>query len=273
MTDEAKFGLKVGLWIVAVIVLIVVLLGSMGTIQAGERGVKTRLGAVVGIINPGFYMKVPFIERVRTMDVRTQSLTASKEQPLGAASSDLQDTFLAVVVNYHIQPDTVMNIYQQYGSADTYYHNVVEPLIVATVKATASQYSAAEQIQKRQEMSDKTLVALQLAFDGKNVAIEKADITNIDFDPGYKASIEKKVTAIQDAITAQNKLVQVQAEADQRVAAAKGEAEAIKIQAQAINSQGGADYVKLKTVEKWNGAGCTSYCGLESSTGLLVTGK
>ena len=36
-------------------------------------------------------------------------------------------------------------------------------------------------------------------------------------------------------------------------AQAKGEAEAIKIQAQAINSQGGADYVQLKTVEKWNG--------------------
>lgn len=273
MTDEAKFGVKVGLWIVAVIVLIVLLVGSMGTIQAGERGVKTRLGAVSGTINPGFYMKLPFVEKVTKMDVRTQSLTATKEQPFGAASSDLQDTFLAVVVNYHIQPDTVANIYQQYGSADTYYHNVVEPLIVATIKATASKYSAAEQIQKRQEMSDKILVGLTAAFQGKNVAIEKADVTNIDFNKDYKASIERKVTAVQDAEAAQNKLVQVQAEADQRVAAAKGEAEAIKIQAQAINSQGGADYVKLKTVEKWNGAGCTQYCGLESSTGLLVSGK
>lgn len=34
---------------------------------------------------------------------------------------------------------------------------------------------------------------------------------------------------------------------------AKGEAEAIRIQAQAIQSQGGKEYVNLKTIEKWDG--------------------
>ena len=34
---------------------------------------------------------------------------------------------------------------------------------------------------------------------------------------------------------------------------AKGEAEAIRIQTEAIRSQGGAEYVKLKWIEKWNG--------------------
>lgn len=260
---EPRFG-KIIASFVLVVIGITVVFGSFGTIGAGERGVKTRLGAVVGAIEPGLYFKLPLIEKVRTMDVRTQSLVASKEAPMSAASNDLQDTKLAVVVNYHINPTTVTEIYQQYGSADTYYANVVEPLIVGTVKATASQYTAAEQIQKRLDMSTKALEALQTAFEGKNVIIEKADITDVAFSDSFTQAIEAKVTAVQNAEAAKNKLQQVQYEADQRIAQARGEAEAIKIQAQAINSQGGADYVQLQAIKQWKGDVPTYVMGANS---------
>jgi len=240
-------------WGGGALLVIVLLFGTFGTIGAGERGVKTRFNAVVGTIEPGFYMKMPFIESVTRMDVRTQSLTATKEEPLSAASNDLQDTRLAVVVNYHIEPSTVANIYQQYGSADTYYHNVVEPLIVATVKATASQYTAAEQIQKRLEMSARALTALNTAFEGKNVAIEKADITDVSFSESFTQAIEAKVTAVQQAEAAKNKLEQVKYEAQQTIETAKATAEAQRIQAQSLAAQGGRDYVDLKAIEKWDG--------------------
>lgn len=259
--------------VVLVLVILITFFGSFGTVAAGERGVKTRFSAVVGVVQPGFYFKLPFIESVKKMDVRTQSLTADRNAPLSAASNDLQDTKLAVVVNYHIDPSTVSQLYQQYGSAKTYYANVVDPLIVATIKATASQYTAADQIQKRLEMSAKALTALQEAFQGKNVLIEKADITDITFSDAFTQSIEAKVTAVQNAETAKNKLEQIKFEAQQTIETAKANAEAIRIQAQAINSQGGADYVNLQRVKAWDGHGCTSYCGLEASTGLLVSGK
>lgn len=262
-TGEPKYGKIIGHVVIALVAVSLVW-GSFGTVAAGERGVRTRLGAVSGTVEPGFYLKLPIVERVVKMDVRTQSLTATKEAPLSAASNDLQDTKLAVVVNYHIEPSTVANIYQQYGSADVYYHNVVEPLIVATVKATASQYTAAEQIQKRLAMSAAALSALQTAFEGKNVAIEKADITDVAFSPSFTQSIEDKVTAVQNAETAKNKLEQVKFEAQQTIETAKAQAEAIRIQAQAINSQGGADYVALQKIKTWDGHGCVSYCGLEA---------
>ena len=41
---------------------------------------------------------------------------------------------------------------------------------------------------------------------------------------------------------------------------ATAEAEAIRIQAQAIQSQGGAEYVNLKAIEKWDG-GLPQYLG------------
>lgn len=240
------------------------LLGSFGTVSAGERGVKTRLGAVVGVVQPGLYFKLPLVDKVTKMDIRTQSLVAPKEAPLSAASNDLQDTRLAVVVNYHIDPNTVANIYQQYGTADIYYTTIVNPLIVSTIKATASQYTAADQIQKRLEMSSKSLTALNTAFEGKNVAIEKADITDISFSEAFTQAIEAKVTAVQQAEASKNKLEQVKFEAQQTIEKAKADAQAIQIQAAAINSQGGADYVALQKIKMWDGKSCTSYCGLEA---------
>lgn len=251
--EEGKLIVKAVAGILGALIVIVLLFSTFGTIGAGERGVKTRLGAVVGVVQPGFYVKVPFLEHVTKMDVRTQSLVATQDKPLSAASNDLQDTKLAVVVNYHIDPTTVDNIYQQYGDAHKYYESVVDPLIEATIKATASQYTAADQIQKRQEMSSASLTALQQAFTGKNVQIEKADITNIQFSDAFTQAIEAKVTAVQNAEAAKNKLEQVKAEAEQTIAKAQADAEAIKIQAQAINSQGGRDFVNMKAIEKWDG--------------------
>lgn len=256
--------------IIALVVLIL-LLGSFGVVGSQERGVKVRLGVVKGILQPGPYIKFPIIDKVVKMDVKLQTLEASKAAPLSAASNDLQDTKLAVVVNYSINPSTVADIYVATGSAENYYHNVVEPLIVATIKSVASQYTAADQIQKRAEMAAVSLSALQKAFEGRNVTISKADITDISFSESFTAAIEAKVTAVQLADAAENKKRQTQAEADQKVITAKADAQAISIQAQAINSQGGADYVALQKIKQWNGQGCTSYCGLD--TMFITPGK
>lgn len=249
---DLRYGKLIGHALLA-IVIIIGLFGSVGMVSAGERGVKTRLGAVQGIVSQGAYAKIPFIEKVVKMDVRTQSFSSTPDQPLMAASNDLQDTRLAVVVNYHIDPTTVQDIYVQYGSADKYYAQVVEPLIISTIKAVASQYTAADQIQKRAEMTAAVQTALLASFEGKNVYIEKTDITNIAFSEAFTQAIETKVTAVQNAEAAKNKLEQVKYEAEQTVVAARGVAEAQTIKAAALQSQGGRALVDLTLAEKWNG--------------------
>lgn len=244
---------KIVIHAVIALVALVLLFGSFGNVATGTRGVKTRFGAVVGIISPGLYFKIPLVDHVTTMDVHTQSLTATKDAPLSAASNDLQDTRLAVVVNYHIAPTLVSDIFTQYGGADDYYIGVVDPLIVATIKSVASEYTASDQIQKRQEMSDKVLASLQTEFADKNVVIEKADITDISFSDTFTAAIEAKVTAQQNAEAAKNKLAQVTYEGQQTIVTAQAVAEAQRIQSQALAAAGGSDYVQLKAIEKWNG--------------------
>ena len=61
------------------------------------------------------------------------------------------------------------------------------------------------------------------------------------------------MTAQQNAEAAQNKVAQTQAEASSTIIAAEAQAKAIQIQAEAIQQQGGANYVELQAVQKWDG--------------------
>lgn len=253
----------------ALVVLIALTLigGSVGTVKSGERGVKTRFGQVLGIVNPGLYFKMPFIEKVVQMDVQTQ-----KEQiDATAASNDLQSITTTVAVNFHTEAWETPTIYQNIGA--DYQSRVIDPAIQESVKAITSKYTASQLITDRETAREDMLALLTTKLQAYGISVDGLNIVNFAFSDQFNQAIESKVTAQQNAEAAQNKLVQVQAEADQTVAKAKADAEAISIQAQAINSQGGADYVELQKVQKWDGQGCTSYCGLTTSNGLLVTGK
>jgi regulator of protease activity HflC (stomatin/prohibitin superfamily) len=253
---------KTVITVIGVIIIALLLVSSAGTIGAGERGVKTRFSAIVGTVPQGLYFKIPFIESVHIMDVKTRTINydrngaegdARDTSQLFGASKDLQDVSIGVVVNYHIDATKVQEIYAQYSSVANYQYNVIEPVVREIVKSTSAQYTAEELVTKRAEFSDKVNTALATQFTDKNAILERFSVTNFEFSKAFSQAIETKVTAVQNAEAAKNKLEQVKAEAQQTIEKAKAEAEAIRIQAQAINSQGGADYVALKAVERWNG--------------------
>ena len=246
----------VGLFILSVV------FGFFGTIGAGERGVKTRFNAVVGVVPQGLYFKLPIIETVHVMDVKTRTINYDKNGAEGdgrdtsqlfGASKDLQDVAIGVVVNYHIDANKVAEIFAQYSSVENYQYNVIEPVIREIVKSTSAQYTAEELVTKRAEYSDKVNSLLATQFVEKNAILERFSVTNFEFSKAFSTAIEAKVTAVQNSEAAKNKLEQVKFEAQQTIEKAKAEAEAIRIQAQAINSQGGADYVQLQAVAKWDG--------------------
>lgn len=239
--------------IIAVVVLIAIMTSS-GVIQTGQRGVKTRLGEVVGEVSPGFYVKTPFIEGVDKFDVQTQ-----KEQiNATAASADLQTVNTTVAINYNIDPAKLDDLYTRVG--DDYQSKVIDPAIQEVVKAVTAEYTAEELITKRAEVTEKVQTELSAKLSSSDIIVSSVSIVNFDFSPTFNAAIESKVTAQQNALAAQNKLVQTEAEASSTIVAAQAQAEAIKIQAEAINSQGGTDYVSLQAVQKWNGQGCTTNC-------------
>ncbi|MFA5695887.1 MAG: prohibitin family protein [Bacilli bacterium] len=255
---------------VFVILVLSIVFGSMGTVDARERGVRTRFNRVVGIIQPGLYFKVPFMEKVIKMDVKTQTINYDRNGAEGdslessqlfGASKDLQDVKIGVVVNYHVDPEKVVDIFTQYNSVANYSENVLEPIVRETVKSISAQYTAEELVTKRAEYSDKVNNSLIEKFTTKSAIMEKFNITNFEFSRAFSDAIESKVTAVQNAEAQKNKLEQVKYEAQQTIEKAKADAEAIKIQAQAVNSQGGADYVALQAIKQWDGHYPTTVMG------------
>ena len=78
-------------------------------------------------------------------------------------------------------------------------------------------------------------------------------LVNFGFSAAYQQAIEQKVIATQQKQKAEQDLERIKVEAQQAIATAEGRAKAIQIETQAINSQGGAAYVQLEAIKKWDG--------------------
>jgi regulator of protease activity HflC (stomatin/prohibitin superfamily) len=217
-------------------------------VKAGERGVVLNWGAVSDkILNEGISWRVPVKQKVEKLDVKIQK----EEADATAASKDLQTVTTKIALNYHLNPEYVNKLWQNVGS--DYKIRIIDPAIQEAIKAITAKYTAEELVTKRQTVKEEIKLLLVDRLAKEYIITDELSIVNFDFSESFNKAIEAKVTAEQNALAAKNKLEQSKYEADQRIAQAKGEAEAIKIQAEAIQSQGGAEYVNLKAVEKWNG--------------------
>jgi len=252
MTEQESV-IKLVKWGVAIVLLVIIILSSFTIVGPQERVIIVRLGSINRVLESGLHFKLPFIEGGKTIKINTQAVLYEREEPLSAASRDLQDVQIAVVINYHVDPMQVRELYLQYRSQDTYETQVVRPAVRDIVKATASQFTAEELVTKRAEFTEAVLTKLNERLNAKFSVVEQVNITNFEFSKSFTEAIEAKVTAVQNAEASKNKLEQVKYEAQQQIEKAKAEAESIRIQAQAITSQGGADYVQLQAIKQWKG--------------------
>ncbi len=239
---------KVFTWGLIALIAFSIIFGSWYTIGAGERGVITTFGkASDSVKSPGLHFNVPLIQSVHKLDVQTQKYVAHA----GAASKDLQTVSTETSVNYALESASVVELYVTIGK--DYEARIIQPAVQEVVKAATAQYTAEELITKRQEVKDKIDIGLKDRLSQRGIVVQEILITNFDFSASFNAAIENKVTAEQQALAAKNKLEQIKYEAEQRITQATAEAEAIRIQAQAIQAQGGAEYVQLQAISKWNG--------------------
>ena len=237
----------VGRIVAAVVVLIVLFwLSPFGTIRAGERGVHLRFQAVTGkIFGEGLYFLIPLVESVQVMDTRIQK----EETRSDAASKDLQTVHSIVALNFHVDPEKVMTIYQEVGL--DFKSRIIDPAMQEAIKGSTAKFTAEELITKRELVRDDIKAQLRLRLKEHDILVDEFNIVNFEFSKVFNEAIEAKVTAEQSALAAKNKLEQIKFEAEQKVAEAKGKAEAITIESNALRSN--PQILELRALEKWNG--------------------
>ncbi|MDO8660676.1 MAG: prohibitin family protein [Candidatus Woesearchaeota archaeon] len=260
MDTEETNVVKYVLWAVGAIValFIVISLLPFTIVKAGERAVVLRLGKVDRVLPEGIHWVTPWIEDIETMDIRTQK----EEVTANSASKDLQTVTTKVALNYNLQAESVGKLWSEIGK--DYKNRVIDPSIQEAVKAATAKYTAEELITKRELVRDAMKNALVERLSKDNITVSEVSIVDFDFSAGFNQSIEAKVKAEQDALTAKNKLEQIKFEAEQKIATAEAEARSIRLQSDAANNE---KYVSLKQLEvqleaakKWDGHGCVNNC-------------
>jgi len=250
---ESEKKVVIGIVGFVVIFALFLILNPFVLINAGHRGVILNWGAVSDkILGEGLHFRIPIQQSIKELDIQTQKL----EIGALAYSRDIQTVTSKIALNYHIQPEKVNLLWQEVGSQ--YQNRLIDPAIQESVKSATAKFTAQELIEERPKVKDEIKAELVKRL-SSYFLVDEFSIMDFEFSEEYEKAVESKQVAQQNALKAENDLNRIKTEAEQRIAQAKGEAEAIKIQAQAITQQGGADYVKLQAIAKWNGALPTNF--------------
>jgi regulator of protease activity HflC (stomatin/prohibitin superfamily) len=193
---------------------------SATTINVGERGLVIGFGRTKEVLSQGFHLVNPFYS-IEKFNIRNNKY----ESVANSASSDLQQAKISVAVNYNIDETKITEIYTTYGK--NFMDRIFVQNVQEAVKSVSAKYTASELITKREQVK-------------ADIKFKLSEMTSsVD---SFDQAIESKVKADQQAL-----------EAEAQLRTSKLQSEAIRVQADAIKSGGGAEYVQLKAIEKWDG--------------------
>ncbi|NEI70989.1 prohibitin family protein [Rhizobium lusitanum] len=260
--------------VLAAIVAIVALSfagGSFYTVDEGERAVIVTQGKIVGVAQPGFHWKAPFITDAHVISVRTQALEFKNEPVYTADRQTAQVTFS---VNYSAIPtdQEVITLYRTFQTLEGIESRAIVRQSREQIKNVFGTFTADTAIRERARLN--TEVAKAIAGVGEGlVKVEGVNIENIDFSDAVEQAAEQRAQAEMLVQTEKQKLertkveadiqtTQAQAEADSNLARAKadaegvrlkGEAEAAAIKAKSDALQQSPNLVELTKAERWDG--------------------
>ena len=229
---------------------------SFVVVPSGHVGVQVTLGTVdQTTLSEGAHFVNP-MSSVKDVEVR---VVTTQLKGSSAGTKDLQQVHTDIVMNYRLDGTKAAHIYKEYGL--NLEDRIVLPALNESFKAVTAHYSSEELITKRDEVSTKIREEIAGKLGKYSVEVGDISLVNFGFSAEYQKAIEAKVIATQSKLQAEQDLARIEVEAKQAVAKAEGRAKAIQIETAAINSQGGASYVQLKAIEKWDGKLPTTQAG------------
>ncbi|MHB9034413.1 MAG: prohibitin family protein [Anaerolineae bacterium] len=213
---------------VVIIIALVVIFSSYAIIQPGFRGVVVMLGRTEeNVLGEGFHLVIPPIMRqVIPVDVRVKKLDTSAE----AASNDLQVMTVQGVLNYHLDPAKVNELYKEVGL--NFESIIIAPAMAESIKASTAQYRVEDILRKRTELRDKIKSLLEERLLRNNIIVDDFSLADVTFSSEFDAAIERKQVAEQEALQKQYELQAAQKDVEIAVTRADGERQAAIKQAE-----------------------------------------
>lgn len=260
----AKLGMKIGVGIIAGVIA----LNSFYTVGQSQRGVHTRMGAIVDVTDPGMHFKFPIIDGVKKITIKTQTTkwqnVAGGDSRMQSYSKDQQPAGIAVTVTWSPLTDqkSITELYTKYGSVDGVQSAVIVPGATEGFKNIFGNYDSVTAIQKRALLNSQVTTEILRITKGRPIRIENVQIQDIEFSAAYEEAVEQRMTAqvnvekkTQEKLTAQIQadMQVIQAKADAEAKKLDGDAEAGAIRAKADALASNARLVEYTAAMKWDG--------------------
>lgn len=245
--------------VAVVFALITMWLGAFTTAQY-ERDIVTRYGAFHRIAQPGFNVKMPWVDGLETVDMRVAS---HKFENMEAYSSDQQIAKLDVSVTYRAREAKLEMLFNNFRNVEGFVNNVLARYVPADTKTVFGDYTAVSAIKDRDKlnMDVKTKIISHLGVDPV-VEIVSVNVEDIEFSKAYNSYVEDNMKAEVEVRKAKNTwdqekvkadIIKTQADAQAYKIKAQGDAEAAAIEAKSKALANNPRYVEMMQAEKWDG--------------------
>jgi len=256
-------------WSVAGLVTVLLVAGSVYTVNEGHVGIVKRFAEAQSQVPPGLHFKVPFIDSVEEIEIRTRK----NEERMASSTAEQMPVKVEVSVNWTVEKTAALDLFKKYGGLNQFEQRILDPRFRSATKSVIPQFTAEQLIQDRASAID--LIEARLIEEMQNfpVIVDNIQIENIVLPPKYITSIETKQTEKNLAEAEEHKLARQNLEAQRDVNTANAKADGIKVvaiaEAESIRIKGLAEaeaitakakalgnnplIVKLTEAQNWDG--------------------
>lgn len=225
-------------------------MGSVYTVDEGHIGIVKRFSEAKTQVSPGLHFKVPFVDSVEPIEVRTRK----NEEKMSSSTKEQMPVTVHVSVNWTVNRDSALDLFKQYGGLTQFEQRILDPRFRSATKDVIPQYEAEQLIQDRASAIqgiERSLIEEMKEFP---VIVDNIQIENIELPKKYLTSIETKQTEKNLAAAEQHKLERQRLEALREVNTADAKAQGIikvaEAEANAIRLKGQAEAEAIEAKAK-----------------------
>jgi len=267
-----KLPKKIGLIIVALIILVIIIPLSIVIIPAGNTGVYHLFGKVrENELPSGFHLKNP-LANVTKMSIRTEEYTMTaiigegqvqEADAISALTKEGLQVDLDITVLYHLEEAKASEVFKNVGL--DYVTKIIRPSIRAGIREIVADYDSKDiYSEKREQAAVQILEKLKGDIDPRGIIIEDVLLRNVNLPAKISNAIQEKLAAEQEAQRYDFVLLTEKKEAERKVIEAEGQRDAQQIISYSLTPNY-LNYLYIKELKDREG---TIYVPVNPSNGL-----
>ena len=237
--ERSKSATFVTALVIGIAAVALILTQAVEIIDAGEIGVKLRLGKVSKEeLYPGIHIVIPGIERVVVFSTRVEKIdmTYKTRNPITALSVEGLPVRLDVTVLYRIIPEKADEIYKNYGI--NFADKVIVPIVRETVRNVVAQYKIEDLYStKRGELQKRIYDGVKEKLKRANIQVVDVLLRNVNLPKKVVEKIEEKLRAKEEAEKMKYVIEKERLEAERKITEAKGIAESNRIISDSLSTK------------------------------------